>query len=616
MKRKHIAVGACLGVALTAVGLFAIPANGTIGEPPEAIFSAVTPADPVVIDPEDALRQSALVAQEDRRLQDVRTVTTLARWQNRSQKAPYRLATPAGFTLVLTSRSAAYTLSDLLKLQPQTLVRLSDGSYLLREHIVVLSGAELNLAPAAGLTLRLASSAEGLVSIVSMGGRMTIVGTDAHRVTITSWNEHAAANDKETADGRAYIRALGGQLQLSYVSIEDLGFWSGRTGGLSLTGTDRPNTGSLDVDTLTGDAPAPTLPGGDGSVGGTQILPTGDLPTSAYSPGSSPVDTSLSFVSARIDNTTVTGNAFGLFVSGADGVLVDSSTFTHSQITGVDFHRFVRSSVIQRTASNYSGGDGFSLGRATQGVQINQSVAIGNADDGFSISGEPLSDGPSAVGSPTQKYGNNSISNSTATGNGHYGIAIRDGFNMTVANNQVAGSKMGIVVLDNATNVSVTGNQINSVASHGVALLDGVTDSTVSGNLVNDGPIYLRNAWARVQGNTVLNASGHAVSVVGSANGTVIAHNVVAGYGSSAIDIARAQDDAVVQTGNSAEGWRDTTSLITEVKRALLQPMTLLWLAIAILVIGSLVRGVGREKPAPGTHPYAHQNGHLRLGAA
>lgn len=618
MRWRPIGVAGTVAIAIVGGGLFAMAVTAETRTPTSASASAperlpaVTPAAPVSIGEQDALRQSALVAVEDRRLQDVRTVTTLARWQDRSQKAPYRLSTPAGYTLVLTPRSEMYTLTDLLQLQPQTLLRLSDGSYLLKEHIVVLAGAELNLSPADGMTLRMASSPDGIVSIVSMGGRLVVVGTAADRVTITSWDENAAANDTETVDGRAYVRAVGGQLQMSYVDIQDLGFWSGRTGGLALTGTDRPNTGSLDVDLASTGSGTPGVPGGGGAVGDTRILPSGELPTGAGGGGFS-LDTSLSWVSARIDNTTVIGNAFGLFVSGAEGVLVDSSEFTDSQITGVDFHRFVRSSVIQNTQSNYSGGTGFSLGRATQGVRIDQATAIGNAHDGYLISGEPLADGPSAVGSTIQEYGNSSISNSIAQSNGHYGVAVVDGFNMTVANNQISGGRMGIVAHSGASAITVTGNKITDVASHGIALLDGVTGSAITGNVVSGGPIYLRDSSAEVRGNTVLDASGHAVSVVGSAPSTVVSHNVVSGSGSSAIDTARATVE-VVRTANVDDGWNNTTSILERARNALLQPMSLLWLAISVLVIGSMIRGLRGSPPVRGRHPYAHQNSHLQPG--
>ena len=310
----------------------------------------------------------------------------------------------------------------------------------------------------------------------------------------------------------------------------------------------------------------------------------------------------------------MTGNAYGLFVSGADGVFVDSSRFVNSQITGVDLHRFVRSSIIQRTTSTHSGGNGFSLGRATQGVQITQSSATSNANDGFLIAGQALADGPSAVGSSTVTYGNNSLSNSTATNNGHYGIHIQDGFNLAISANRLSGSRMGIVVEDNARTVSLTGNQVENVVQHGIALLDGVTASTVTGNMVNDGPIYLRDSQARVQGNTVLQASNHGISVVGASKGTVIANNVVGGEGPGAVDTARAKG-SVTTRGNSTDGWHDSTPLLTRIKDAVIHPMTLLWGVIVGFVLLSMLRGMGRRDRRGGglrgSHPYAHQMAHL-----
>ena len=293
--------------ALAGLGLAIIAGISSANAAPDstggsaAAAGGAPPAPPVAISSADADRGAALVAAEDRRLLDIRTVSTLARWQNRAQKAPYRLSTPEGYTLVLTARSAVYTFADLLKLQPQTLLRLSDGSYLLTEHIVVLAGAELDLARPNGLNLHLASSAEGFVSIVSMGGRLKVVGTVDHPVRINSWDEGAAVPDTKTGDGRAYIRAVGGQLQISYAEISDLGFWSGRTGGVSLTGTNRPNTGALSADSpSSGSAGVPYLPG---SVGNTKVLPAGKLPstddpttpTRQISPGS---------VSSRAASTT------------------------------------------------------------------------------------------------------------------------------------------------------------------------------------------------------------------------------------------------------------------------------------------------------------------------
>lgn len=588
-------------------GVVAVRADGGTSTTTKA---SARPAELVSIGVKDADSESALVASEDTRLQDVRTISTLARWQNRAQKTPYRLSTAGGYTLVLTPRSSAYGFNDLLQLEPQTLVKLSDGSYLLSEDIVLLAGAELKLSHPGGLTLRMASSPDGFSSIVSDGGRLSIVGTAAAPFRITSWDARAGRPDTTTSDGRAYLRAIGGQIQVSYARLTDLGFWSGRTGGLAMTGTNRPNIGALNSSTLSSSG-VPELPG---SVGDTKVIPAGKLPNGAAVSGST--DTSgLSYVSGRIDNTIVTGDAFGLFVSGAEGIDVDQSSFLNSQIAGIDFHRFVRSSIIQRTRSDHSGGDGVSLGRGTQGVQISQSYADNNAHDGFVIAGNALADGPSAVGSPIETYGNDSISNSTANGNSHYGIHIKDGFNMSVDENHVFGGVMGIVVSDAASNVSVTANQVSGVHTHGIALLDGVLSGRVTGNTVADGQIYLRDSRAIVQGNTVSDVNGHGVSVVGAASGTVIAYNVITGSGTSAIDTARARG-SVTRNGNATTGWRDTTAIVTHIEHTVLQPMTLLWAALIFLVVLSMIKGIGRPTFIRGTHPYAHQTAHLRRSQA
>jgi uncharacterized membrane protein YdfJ with MMPL/SSD domain len=69
--------------------------------------------EPAEISSQDAEMQAATLAAEDRRLIEIRTVTSLARWQGQNWKTPYRLGTPSGYTLVLTPRSEAYTVDDL-----------------------------------------------------------------------------------------------------------------------------------------------------------------------------------------------------------------------------------------------------------------------------------------------------------------------------------------------------------------------------------------------------------------------------------------------------------------------------------------------------------------------
>jgi hypothetical protein len=78
--------------------------------------------------PDQADQEAALVEQEDRRLIQVRAVTAVAPTKGTNWTKPYRLDTGSGYTLVLTQKTDAYTIGDLLTLAPQTFVRQSDGS--------------------------------------------------------------------------------------------------------------------------------------------------------------------------------------------------------------------------------------------------------------------------------------------------------------------------------------------------------------------------------------------------------------------------------------------------------------------------------------------------------
>lgn len=581
-----------LVVPLLAVPLLAAPAASADPSGTTPTGPGATQADP------DAAN---LVAAEDRRLTQVRTVTSLARWQGKKYESPFRMSSSTGYTLVLTARSAPYTVQDLVRLEPQTLGKLSDGSYLLSEHVVVAPGATLRLSGAGGLTLRLLSNSRGFVSLVSTGGRLELAGAAGAPVRITSWDLDRGALDTDPSDGRAYVRASGGQFEASHAELDALGFWSGRTGGLALTGTDRPNTGAI--------TPAGTLPEGStpSVLEGVQTAPAGPLPPGAVTAPGFDVP-SFDYVSSNISSTTIDGNAFGLFVSGANGLQVSDTVVRHSLISGVVLHRFVSNGVVSRTTSEDNAGDGFSLDRATTGISLTRVTSTRNAGNGVTLSGRPLADGPSPTGATTTQFGGNSVANSVVQGNARYGIQVLGGSNVGVQNNQVRGGDMGIVVTGPADHVSVTGNHVSGSGRHGVSLTGGVTDASVTGNVVDGSRtgIYLRDAAADVEGNTVQHAQLHGVSAVGAVKGTTIGYNVLTGTGPSALDKARAGDGLALRP-NQTGGWDDTSPWYDWFKK-LLHPMNLLWAVIAVLTALSAMRS--RRRSSQVQHPYAHQMAH------
>ena len=613
MRYLNRVVAAVLGAAVAV--LVAVPAGADGGDGGEATASRISA--------QDAERQAALVAAEDRRLTQVRAVAAVAPMRGASWSKPYRLDTGSGYTLVLTQQRAPYTVADLLRLAPQTFVRQVDGSYLLTENVYLNSGAKLRLSNPGGLTLRLASTANGFVSIVSFGGGLTIDGTPQAPTRITSWDPRTGQPDTDLNDGRAYLRAIGGQFAMTYGEVSDLGFWSGRTGGLSLTGTDRPNTGDVEGPThltkterheakaerLAEPWDAEAAPG----VGGVFAQPSGPLST----PDTRFDMPSLSYVSGKISHATLRGNAFGLFVSSANGITITDTTIADSRQHGLVLHRFASSAVIERTASRDNGGDGFVLSRAAQQVRVSACTAEDNGGNGFTLNGLPLATGPSASGEFIGSHGANSVANSVARDNAHYGIEVLGGIDIDVQNNEVVGSDMGIVVRQGADGVTISGNRVSGQHRQGIAVRDGVIEALITGNVVSDtdNGIYVRDSVAEVRGNTVQDATNHGISLIGDTDGSLVSYNVIAGVGPSALDVSRSDGDVTVKE-NQMFAWHDTSSFWIGF-RHYASPMTMLWTSILVIILFAAVQGA-RRRATGVVNPYADKlplDGRLRPDA-
>lgn len=633
---RRLAATAATALALALLGGgFAAPGASAAAGGPSAfpVDSSANPAvpRPPAISNEQASTEAAAVAAEDRRLIEIRAVSATAKHGGTEWKSPFRLATGSGYTLVLTPRSAPYTVDDLLQLAPSTFLLQSDGSYLLLENIYVERGAALNLSHPGGLKLRLASNSSGFVSIVTFGGDIRMTGTADARMLVTSWDPRTAQPDTDPTHGRAYIRAIGGTFTMSYADVVDLGFWSGRTGGIGLTGTTRPATGSTGgPTTYTGahgkaaqkvqklqkpTGPAKSDDGGSLGGNGVTSQPAGPLgtPDSQFNvPG-------LSYVSVQVDHDTITGNAFGLFISGATGIVVSDTQVTGSLIAGVVLHRFATQAVIQNDDASHNDGDGFIISRAAQQVQITGCTAYYNAGNGFTVNGQPISVGPSASGEPMGAYGNNTVSTSISQGNAHYGIEVLGGLNIALNDNSIVGNTMGIVVRRGAQKITISGNKLTRQDREGISIRDGVQAVTVDDNVIDGAAtgVYVRNATADIAGNTIRGASIHGVTLVESDAGSLVNGNTISGIGPGAIDTHR-ESGRVDTSGNQTAGWFDTTTLWIRIK-ALIRPLTVVWICLFLLIAFFTVKGrrtrtgkgrrheIRRARAALGAHPYADQ---------
>jgi parallel beta-helix repeat protein len=545
----------------------------------------------------DPSAEALLVAAEDRRLIDVRAISNAAEWTGVSHYKPYRLATGNSYTLVLTSRDADYSFDDLLELAPRGLVRQPDGSYLLSENIVVEEGATVNLHSNDGLALRLVSSADAFVSIVTMGGSLSLGGSAEEPLDISSWDPDSGTVDTKTADGRAYIRVIGGHASFSNANFHHLGFWSGMTGGVSLTGTELPAT------TKASSSSDPAVSGnGNPIVYGQELIPAG--PNEAQTLDLEPDLNGYSFVSASITSSHFDHNAFGLFVTSAEGVDVRNSEFNDNMVNGLVFHRRVTNSRVSNSHSTDNALDGFAVSRATTGIIFDGLTSSGNGRNGVSVDGRPLAQGPNATGNPTGTFGNNAISNSIITANGRYGIDVVGGTNITLSGNTVKNHTMGIVIRGGTDSVIVKNNLVERSDLQGIALRDLVKNASVQGNTVVGGGIgiYLRDSSGLIDRNVVEEVNNHAITLVGITSPSTVSHNTVSGTGPSGIDVSRTEGST--RADNDLDDWRSTKPLDV-VLRSIFQPLTVMWLSLGLLVLITASTGMRRKRSGI-VHPYAN----------
>jgi nitrous oxidase accessory protein NosD len=566
-------MGAVAGVWITHPSGWDWNSTDVAGQTSSLPRTGVQPGVQGTVYPGDPEREARLVNREEERLVYVRTVASAAKWKVTGLDGGYRFQTGDTFTLVLPARDQPYTVADLLTLAPKTFVRQPDGSYLLSENIAVLPGATLSLASPEGLNLHLKSDPESFVSIIGLGGSVTLTGTAAAPASVTSWNSGANGPDITTDDGRAYIRVIGGRGTVSYAHITELGFWSGNTGGLALTGTDTLNTFNP--------VARPGAPVASDGADGAPLVPNKDATAI-----SSPSGKEYSLVTGEIDNAQIDGNAYGLFVTNAQAVVVRDSSITGSLVDGLAVHRAVSDMKVTRTTASHNNVDGFSVDRSSTHVVYQDVTASGNGRDGITVDGEPLAAGPNAVGTSVDEYGDNQVIGSTITDNARYGVKFSGGYHLKISGSTVAHNAVGVVVDHGATDVDITGNTFEGQSLQAVAIRDGDTGANVATNTITGGDtgVYVRNAQATVNANRITAVSNHGITLFESLPDTRVWGNSVAGYGSTPVWSSESTTGTVGV--NNVDGWHRATTVET-VAKSLFSPLTFVWLFLAALLVVS-----------------------------
>jgi hypothetical protein len=493
----------------------------------------------VTLDRADAENQYATLADEDRRL-----LTLVG--SVRPGSRPYVQTVDGVDTLVLTEGGQTYRARDLVRLGAAEVQENWD--VVLTEHVLVAPGARL-VVDAPGATLRLSSDESGFVSLVAWKADLVLRGTESSPLRISSWDTEEGSPDPEPTDGRAYIRDVSGTMQLKHVDTSHLGFWAGRTGGVAWTGSSSTSA--------------------TGSVVGSSFR----------------------------------SNYYGAFASQADGLTISESSFSANIVDGLSLHRSTVDTTVVSSSAHDNGRHGFSADQGSENVRFEDVRSVGNTSHGIAFSGAPLSEGQSAGGASVRTYGGLEVVGGELRDNEGAGLRIVEADDVVVTDTRGSGNATGISLADTAASTRIEGAVVTGAEDVGISVKGGA--ATVTGNEVSGSGtgIRVRDAEAEVSGNEITRASDHAISVIGTASGSVVVDNTISGRGPSGLDVYRlAEGAAVEQSGNDVEGWqRDRDNW--EYWRTFIpkHPMLLLWVLVLGVPLAIALRM--RAHPAPAATP-------------
>lgn len=494
---------------------------------------------PATLTTANADREAAAVAAEDKRL---RVVLHDSSRVYQPEVIPVRGSLP---TLVLTAGNSASTAATLV--QYGAMVMLPNNAALLLDNVYVSTNATLDIGGSTLRTLYLDSGSGGFASIVGWNGNLVFKGTAAHPLTIMGWDRSTSTPAADLGYGRSYIREAGGSMTLTNVRATDLGFWSGRTGGVSWTGlSGKPSTGGA-------------------------------------------------------TDSTFTGDTYGSFISRGIGVTFKDDLFEYNQLDGLHVHRYSQNITATASSSVRNGGSGFVVSPATSNTLLYSDIAQNNSGDGYFINGRPLATGASASGGSITPGSGNSVEYSAALNNGKIGVLVEGGTGTVVKGDQVCAAGTAVSVRSGATDSVVTGNTIRCNPRSGFSVGPLASGTELAGNAVDGArtAFLIRTAGhVELDKNLVTNGRVFGVSSRGASTVTGT-DNTLAGTGFRAIDARAGAPMPALYDSNTANwAYHSHTTFINYLQ---FHPLAAMWVTILLIVILAFIWSQFRR---PSIHPY------------
>jgi hypothetical protein len=453
----------------------------------------------------------------------------------------------AGGVRLRVPGKSVYTAADLIG--NGAMVRLPDGGALLKDNVFVSSGARLELSSSDVGAIYLDTTPSGSASIVAWGGDLDFHGTHQLPLTLQGWDETTMTPARDSGNGRPYIREVAGTMTFEYARASALGFWSGRTGGVSWTGLS-------------------THP----SYGGAIL-------------------------------STFTGNTYGVFVTRGRDIRFSGDLFESNQLDGLHFHRGTVASSAAYSAAVRNGANGFHIDRATSRTVLQHDLSQHNATNGFLVDGRPLVVSASASGNGVTPGQGTRIQNSAALGNGRTGILIEGGNRTVLKADEICAKLTGIALRYGASNAIVDANDVRCGSRTGLRIGPQAPGALVYGNAVSGARIAMLvtapGGSVEIDRSLITLASVFGISVRGVNSIVFGKDNVISGIGFRAVD-SRAEATPPHLSGSNTANWAYARkgTVLTYLE---FHPLAVFWLSLAFLVLVGCVWTRRRKAPA---HPY------------
>lgn len=471
--------------------------------------------------------------------------------------AEYRVLGTAVDTVVLTARPTPYTRTDLVRLG--ALAPRGADDYL-QASVLVAPGASLLLTGGRPILMR--SDPTGFASIVAWKAELRLIGTATRPLQIRSVDAGRNRVDTNESDGRAFIRTVGSRTEVRHAELSHLGFWSGRTGGLSVEG------------------------GGD-----VESASTGAVAAATTSPLAGRQQVTISDLTTRRMH-------YGLYAHDVRSGSVRRTQLVASSAQGLLMHGNTRGVLVEDTSVTGSGTDGFAVARGSHDLVLRRVVSQDNAGDGVRIDGRAMAVGPTAGGADPRQHGDVRVVGATLADNGRSGASVVGAVHVSISGSTISSNTDGITVRERAANVRLTDNRVLDSRGFGIGVTDGPSSVVVRDNAVAGAAtgVAVRTAVATVAGNHVSSATEHGISLVGRAAGSRVLANTISGVGPSAVGDSRLlAPTTVVVDANDASSWQVRTGQ-TRLQRLENHPLLLLWLPILLLPLAAGVVTLRRRR--------------------